>query len=83
MTTLLVDHNADPVIASSRTFGDFVALATREGLQSMVDKGYAHMSGEIASGRLDSWLAQATDAARLQVGAGAAEAGGSDSRLIL
>lgn len=31
--TLLLDHNADPQIANSRKFGDFVELATREGLQ--------------------------------------------------
>jgi hypothetical protein len=35
------------------------ALTTREGLQSMVDNGYAYMASELASGRLDALLAAA------------------------
>lgn len=68
-STLLVDHNADPAIASSRSFGDFVALATREGLQRMVDQGESYMKTELASGRLDAWLEQAagsSDASSVQ-----------------
>ena len=81
--TLLVDHNADPAVASNRKTGDFVVrtvpvriacsialrcqltrvcaqeLATREGLQRMVDGGYAYMSAELASGRLDALMAAA------------------------
>ena len=57
--TLLLDHNADPQIASSRKFGDFVELATREGLQRMVDAGYAYMRAELESGRLDALCAAA------------------------
>ena len=57
--TLLLDHNADQQIANSRKFGDFVELATREGLQRMVDAGYAYMRAELDAGRLDALCAAA------------------------
>ena len=76
--TLLIDHNADPEIANSRKFGDFVVrpawpqpqfaaanvappqeLATREGLQRMVDAGYAYTRGQLDAGRLDALIAAA------------------------
>jgi hypothetical protein len=53
------DHNADPEIANNRKFGDFVELATREGLQRMVDAGYAFMRAELDAGRLDALCAAA------------------------
>ena len=62
--TLLIDHNADPEIANHRRFGDFVELATREGLQRMVDAGYAYMRAELDAGRLDTLCAAAPLAGR-------------------
>jgi hypothetical protein len=57
--TLLVDHNADEAVSSNRKALDFVSLTTREGLQRMVDGGYAYMAAELASGRLDALIAAA------------------------
>ena len=56
LPTLLIDHNADATVSANRKFGDFVALTTRDGLQRMVDGGYAYMASELASGRLDALL---------------------------
>ena len=55
--SLLIDHNDDPRIGHNRKLGDFVALTSKAGLDNMVAMGQEWMRAELASGRLDAWLA--------------------------